>query len=334
MELELKDKRYNNIRLIFKEDDHSYTDTFGNKYKSTTTILHDYQPSFDKNYWLKKKAKELNISEKELAKQWNSIRDEACDRGTKTHNNLEDGIKSASKFKNAIQYIQPKEGEMITVADLPNINADVKELDIDQFIDITENKYKDIYNVFNYYKNNGYKIYSEIGAFLIDYLISGTIDVLCIREDQFVIGDWKTNRGGLKFESGYYKKDKTTKPFQETNVWIGKNEKLLPPVSSMPNCNGSIYNLQLSMYAAMVQIILGLPCAGLWLAHIDSDFILNEYGMPKKFPDGTFKINDNPKEKVTLYKMDYKYKEIQSILDDRKKTLKANEVNSQFSLDL
>ena len=216
--LQLRDTRYNDIRLIFKEANHSYTDTLGNSYKSVTTLLHEYQPSFNKSYWLKKKAKELGISESKLAKQWDAIKDEACDRGTKTHNNLEDGIKSASKFKDAIRYILPKEGEMITVADLPNINLNVKELDIDEFIDVTENKYSEIYNVFNYYKNNGYKIYSEIGAFLIDYLVSGTIDVLCLRDDQFVIGDWKTNRGGLKFESGYYKKDKTQKPHQETDI--------------------------------------------------------------------------------------------------------------------
>ena len=141
--LQLRDTRYNDIRLIFKEANHSYTDTLGNSYKSVTTLLHEYQPSFNKSYWLKKKAKELGISESKLAKQWDAIRDEACDRGTKTHNNLEDGIKSASKFKDAIRYILPKEGEMITVADLPNINLNVKELDIDEFIDVTENKYSE-----------------------------------------------------------------------------------------------------------------------------------------------------------------------------------------------
>lgn len=332
--LQLRDTRYNDIRLIFKEANHSYIDTLGNSYKSVTTLLHEYQPSFNKSYWLKKKAKELGISESKLAKQWDAIRDEACDRGTKTHNNLEDGIKSASKFKDAIRYILPKEGEMITVADLPNINLNVKELNIDEFIDVTENKYPEIYNVFNYYKNNGYKIYSEIGAFLIDYLVSGTIDVLCLRDDQFVIGDWKTNRGGLKFESGYYKKDKTQKPHQETDIWVGTNDRLLPPVGGLPNCNGSIYNLQLSLYGLMVQCILGLPCAGLWLAHIDSDFVLNEYGMPKKYPDGTFKVKTNPKEKVTLHKMMYRFNEVKSILEDRRKNLKAKEINTQFNLNL
>ena len=41
--MHLKDTRYNDIRLIFDEPSHSYTDTLGNKYKSTTTILHQYK---------------------------------------------------------------------------------------------------------------------------------------------------------------------------------------------------------------------------------------------------------------------------------------------------
>lgn len=334
--LTLRDKRYNDVRLIFKEDGHKYTDTLNNEYLSTTTFLHEYLPKFDKNYWLRKKAKELGISEKKLAKQWDAIRDEACDRGTKTHNGLEDGVKLVSKFNDAIRYSQlcNEDNSMTTIADLPQINCHVKELDVKAFIDYTEGKYTDLYNVFDYYTNQGYKIYAEIGAFLIDYLLSGTIDVLCLRDDQFVIGDYKTNRGGLHFESGYFKKDKTQKPAQDTNVWVPKNEYLLPPLNSLPSCNGSIYNMQLSLYAAYVEIILGIPCAGLWLCHIDSDFVLNEYGMPKRFHDNSFKVKANPKEKVTMHKMPYRREEVKRILEDRRKVLKAQQINTQFSLGL
>lgn len=325
--LELKDTRYNDIRIKFKEENHSYTDTLGNAYKSTTTLLHDYCPKFDKDYWLKRKAKELGISEKRLAEQWNTITKEACERGTKTHNELEDSIKGISMFREAIKYMTLPNGEMITVADIPNININVRELDIDEFKDATKNKYPEIYNIFDYYVNRGYKIYSEIGAFLIDYLISGTIDILCIREDQFVIGDWKTNRGGLKFEAGYYKKDKTVRPAQETDVWVQKEEYLVPPVDNLYNCNGSIYNLQLSMYAKMVETILGIPCKGLWLCHIDSDFVLNEYGRPKRFPDGLYHIKQNPKPTCTLYKMKYLRNEIDKILIDRYKQIQADLVS-------
>ena len=40
-------------------------------------------------------------------------------------------------------------------------------------VNFTNNQYPQIYNVFDFYISKGYKIYSEIGAFLIDYLISG-----------------------------------------------------------------------------------------------------------------------------------------------------------------
>lgn len=327
--LELKDTRYNDVKLIFKEDGHKYNDTNGNDYISTTTILHSLAPAFDKKYWLKKKAKELGMSEKRLEKQWQDITDEACSRGTKTHNGLEDGIKTSSMFKSAVKYMIRDNGEMITIADLPNINLNVKQLDIKEFIDATENKYPQVYDIFHYYTNAGYKIYAEIGAFLMDFLISGTIDVLCIRDDKFVIGDWKTNRGGLKFEAGYYKKDKTQKPNQLTNDWVTKKEFLLPPVNHLPNCNGSIYNLQLSMYAFMVESILGIPNAGLWLCHIDSDFVLNEYGMPKRFPDGLYHVKKNPVEKTTVYKMKYLKEEIIRILADRRKVVNANKTLQQ-----
>ena len=325
----LKDTRYNDVRLIFKEEGHKYNDTFGNEYKSTTTLLHDYVPKFNKNYWLKKKAKELGISEKRLAQQWQDITDEACSRGTKTHNGLEDGIKGSSMFKEAVKHMIRPGGEMITIADLPNININVKELKLNDFIELTENKYPKIYEVLGYYTNSGYKIYAEIGAFLIDYLISGTIDVLCIRDDKFVIGDWKTNRGGLKFEAGYYKKDKTQKPNQLTDNWVAKKEFLLPPLSHLQHCNGCVYNLQLSMYAFMVETILGIPNAGLWLCHIDSDFVLNEYGMPKRFPDGLYHIKKNPIEKVTLFKMKYLKQEIINILSDRQKVISATRIQSK-----
>ena len=327
--LQLRDTRYNDVRLIFHEEEHKYNDSLGNDYTSTTTLLHAYQPKFDKSYWLKKKSRELGVSQKELARQWQTITDEACERGTNTHNGLENGIKGSSKFKNAVEHLKRPNGQMITVADLPNINLNIEPLQVKDFIELTENKYPDIYKVFEFYTNKGYKIYSEIGAFLIDYLISGTIDVLLIRDDQFVIGDWKTNRGGLKFENGYYKKDKTQKPAQQTNIWVPKDEGLLPPLIHLPNCNGSIYNMQLSVYAFMVETILGIPNAGLWLFHIDSDFELNEYGMPKRFPDGLYHIKDNPIEKTTFHPMKYLRNEVIQIMNDRKKAIEADLIRSK-----
>lgn len=330
---QLRDNRYNEVRLVFHEAEHKYNDSLGNNYISTTTILGRYKEKFDRDYWLKKKAKELNISEKRLAKQWQDITDEACARGTKTHDGIENAVRGLSKFKEAVQYLDRFTGDMITVADIPRMDINIKELDINAFIELTENKYPEIYNVLGYYANNGYKIYAELGTFLIDYLVSGMIDILCVREDGFVIGDWKTNRGGLKFESGYFKKDKTQTPHQHTNEWIPKKDMLLPPVNNLPACNGSIYNLQLSLYAYTVEYILGIPCRGLWLAHIDSDFVLNEYGQPKRFPDGLYHVKKNPVEQVTLHKMPYRKEEIQRILSDRYREVSATRIQSKTLFD-
>ena len=332
------ENRYSQVRLIFEEAAHKYHDTLGNEYVSTTTLLHDLAPKFDKKYWLHKKAVQLGITEKELEEQWNTITKEACERGTNVHNGLEDGIKGSSKFKQAIQYLNTNEdgGEMITVADLNTINANYKLLDIKQFKEATDNKYDNLYEVFEKYTNRGYKIYAEIGMFLIDYLISGTIDVLLVNEweNKAVIGDWKTNRSGLRFTAGYYRKDKKQHPAQLTSDWVEKKEFLLPPVQHLPHCNGSIYNLQLSMYGKAVNLITGLAIKGCWLAHIDCDFELNEYSMPKRFEDGLYHIKENPVEKITFYNLPYREQEIDAILADRKLKLKAQDVKRNFTLGL
>ena len=223
-------------------------------------------------------------------------------------------------------------GEMITVADIPNIDMNVRQLDIKEFIENTENKYPEIYKLFNYYTERDYKIYSEIGMFLPKWRISGTIDILCLREDSCIIGDWKTNRGGLKFTAGYYKKDKSTKPAQTTNIWVPKSEFLLPPLNNLPACNGSVYNMQLSLYAFGVEWILGIPCRGMWLCHIDSDFELNKYGMPKRFEDGLYHIKENPVEKCTIHPMKYLREEVLGILKDRETVLQAENVTKELNL--
>lgn len=328
------DSRYNSDYLYFDEPTHKYTDSLGNSYISVTTIIHDnYTPKFDKKYWLRKKSRELGISSKELERQWQAITDEACSRGTATHNGIEDAIKENSMFKNAIQYLnQVESGRCITVADIPNLIP--RPLDLDKFKEATHNKYGKIYDVFEFYINKGYTIYSEIGAFLIDYLISGTIDILCIKDDRFVILDWKTNRNGLQFEAGYFKKDKSTTPAQLTNQYIVKDEKMLPPLSHLDNCNGVHYSLQLSTYARMVELILDIPCVGLGLCHIGSPFVKNKYGMPYRDKNNQYPIDENGEETVNWYHINYLRNEVDAILRDRKTFLdsNSNKVNNQLSL--
>ena len=327
------DTRYKQNFLFFEEEGHKYNDTMGNEYLSVTTLIHDYYNNFDAAYWAHKKAREQGKSEKAILAEWDRIRDEACSRGTKTHNGLEDAIKEVSKFKNAIQYLtDTNSGRVITIADIPALIP--QPLDVDKFIEATDNKYPEIYRVFKFYTAKGYIIYSEIGAYLMDYLVSGTIDIFCYRPTDFVILDWKTNRDGLKFEAGYYKKDKTIIPNQLTNEWIPQpRKKMLPPVSHLADCNGMHYSLQLSMYAIMAEIILGIPCYGLGLCHIGSPWITNKYGQPLRDEEG-YHVDPNGEETINWFKINYLRNEVIALLKDREYKLRANKktVNQQLSL--
>lgn len=312
----MRDSRYDEVFLYFAEAEHKYTDSFGRNYKSCTTFIHDYVPKFDEKYWLRRKSKELGISAKELKQQWKDITEEACTRGTITHNGLENAIKEVSMFKQAIKYLNKVDsGRVITVADIPYFKS--KPLDIDEFKTATDNKYNKIYDVFQFYIDRGYTIYSEIAVFLINYLLSGTIDILCIRDTDFVILDWKTNRNGLQFESGYFRKDKTTKPAQLTDDYVLKDERMLPPLAHLPNCNGYHYTMQLSMYARMTELILDIPCKGLGLCHIESPFIKNAYGMPYRDENNTYPIDPNGIETVNWYRINYLRNEVDALLNDR-----------------
>ena len=326
------DNRYKDNFLFFDEGPHKYTDTLGNEYRSVTTLIGDYYNHFDADYWAHKKAREQGKSEKQIRAEWNRIKDEACERGTATHNGIEDAIKSVSKFKEAIKYLEEvKSGRCITIADIPDLIP--RPLDVEEFKVATNNKYPEIYRVFDFYTERGYVIYSEIGAFLIDYLISGTIDIFCYRPTDFVILDWKTNRDGLKFEAGYYKKDKSTIPNQLTNEWIKKKQNMLPPLNHLDDCNGMHYTMQLSLYAIMAEIILDIPCVGLGLCHIGSPWVLNKYGQPLRDTEG-YHIDPNGEETVKWFKIQYLKNEAKALLKDRYYKLKADNKTSNQQLSL
>ena len=326
------DNRYKDNFLFFDEGPHKYTDTLGNEYRSVTTLIGDYYNHFDADYWAHKKAREQGKSEKQIRAEWNRIKDEACERGTATHNGIEDAIKSVSKFKEAIRYLNDTgSGRVITIADVPSLIPN--PLNIDDFKEATNNKYPEIYRVFDFYTERGYTIYSEIGAFLIDYLISGTIDIFCYRPTDFVILDWKTNRDGLKFEAGYYKKDKSTIPNQLTNEWVKKKQNMLPPLNHLDDCNGMHYTMQLSLYAIMAEIILDIPCIGLGLCHIGSPWVLNKYGQPLRDNEG-YHVDPDGEETVKWFKIQYLKNEAKDLLKDRYYRLKAENKTSNQQLSL
>jgi hypothetical protein len=318
--------------IYFEPIEHKYTDELGNVYCSVTTLLHDYIPKFDREKWLAFGSKDLGVTQKELSERWDNITSESQQRGTAMHEVLENGIKDYSMFHNAVKYLKDiNGGRMITIQDIAELNNNVQTLDMELFMASTNYRYPNIYKNFNSLIELGYNIYSEIGVYMQDSLISGCIDVPCISERGFCIVDWKTNKDGIKTESGYYRKDKSERPYQLTNEWVKKHDVMLPPLNHLPDCNFYHYAMQLSMYAYMVEQSLHVPCIGLRLCHIQAPFVLNKWGMPLRDEQGMYTIDSRKEETDSWHKIPYLRKEVISIINDRKMKI-GNTVKRQYAM--
>lgn len=321
------------IYLFFNEEHHKYSDNLNNVYTSCTTLLHKYNKPFDSKYWARRKAAEEGTSVKAIEQKWATITDVACKRGSEKHDRLERGVKGTSKFQNAIKYLTaPDMGtRMFTISDIVTFydgNNPLGEIDIETFRATIGYRYPVIQHTIEFYATKGYRFYAEVGVFWFNMQVSGMIDLLAINltTKDFVIIDWKTNKDGLKFSNGYFKKDKEG---LVTNNWIHKGECMLPPVSHLEDCNGSTYTLQLSMYATWVEQY-GFKCKGIILIHIVDQFILNKYGKPLKGKDGMYTIDDSKDEVVTRFIRPFWKDECLCILDDHYKKLTTPKVQTNI----
>ena len=93
---------------------------------------------------------------------------------------------------------------------------------------------------------------------------------------------------------------------------------MLPPFNTLPECNGSHYTIQLSTYARMVELILGIPCVGCGLCHIGTPFKLNQYGMPYRDEKGLYEIDKNGEETVNWYHINYIRDMVDAMFQDRR----------------
>lgn len=249
-----------NRTIFFNEKLHSYTDNCGNKYTSMTTCIDKYVEKFDvvsvsracekigKNpnhpKYLKYKGRTAN----EIKLDWKQTSEEALDNGSKKHDYLEHTIKNSNGYKLIEnEYINDK---IYTIRDIISNNT-FGTINIDFFIDTgIVTKYPTIFSVIKTAVDNGWKIYSEIGVYNTYYLISGLIDLLLVKDDKFIIIDWKTNKADIMFKSGYFEKDmkgNLTSKFNETN----KTFKY--PLTMLPDSVGHHYGLQLSGYTFLVE---------------------------------------------------------------------------------
>ena len=108
---------------------------------------------------------------------------------------------------------------------------------------------------------------------------------------------------------------------------------MLPPLNHLPECNGSHYTMQLSIYARLAERILGIPCTGLGLCHIQSPFILNNWGQPLRDKDG-YHVDPNGSETVKWFRIEYLANEAEAIFKDRVLQLRAEEAKQDKQLKL
>lgn len=240
--------------ISFNEELHKYTDEDKLVYTPVTSQVELYKEPYDTEYWSAKKAKDLGLSQQQVKDNWKSITKIACDKGNVIHKRLETSVDDSCniiKVPNAIR------------------NDDCSDLtDYEVSIDILRQTplalhYPKILKLLEFYIEKGYRAYSEKRFYLHEYLIAGTIDLVFIKDKDFVIVDWKTNKDELKFISGYYKKVNGFK----TTTWVDKKTYYKFPLNRIEECKGNGYTLQLGSYAWMMEQ-WGFNCKGLVLCHI------------------------------------------------------------------
>lgn len=152
---------FNDDKFTFDAETHTYRYD-GKLVYGTTSYLEKFIKPFDSNYWSKKKADELGITQDEMLSRWDATRDRSCDLGHMVHDYIENFYE-----KNSTK--------------LPD---DVEAHDrIEKFHKIYESRLKPLES-----------IGSEIKVFSKKWNIAGTIDKIYLYENSIILGDWKTNK--------------------------------------------------------------------------------------------------------------------------------------------
>ncbi len=330
------------VQIFFNAEHHRYTDDEGNVYTSATQLIGKYTPTFPKEFWAFYRAvdqeygmfgkprpdiplrvffKKSTIDEGKyytieelktgivpltkspglINKEWDENAAQACERGNREHDYLENSV-------NAI-YDKKTVDHTLSMRELPSFKLackDVEALDKSALADTHPEVLKVLKNLIS----KGYTIFAEKRVYTYDHKVSGMIDVIAVNaKKEFVIVDWKTNKDPLIFESGYYEKvwnaDRTEKV--KTDNWIKKDDRMYAPIQDLQKCKGTIYTLQLSLYARICEL-WGLKCKGLILCHLRIEMKgTEEFHHKPKFYNITYMpdhidrlLNKQPKQKPIL----------------------------------
>lgn len=200
-------------RLVFDEPSHTYK-VVGQGLTAVSNVIKEFVRPFDRKKISGFSAKKEGISQTQILKRWDNIRDEACANGTRAHDFGERyvidkyGVPTNLTFDSVEQHL--KEGEELSP----------KELALIKFWDKKPEWYV--------------PVCLELRMFCVEMGVAGTADIILLdkRDNTLVIADYKTNKDLFK---NY------------------KDQKLLGIFKDLKDCPYSKYVIQLSMYQILLE---------------------------------------------------------------------------------
>jgi hypothetical protein len=216
--------------FIFEEEAHVYTYN-GTKYDSVTTFIKNFKEPFDKEYWSKRKAKELGVDPSTILNEWEGKANTANVLGTDVHKWIEDF------WSGDVRELNPEKEDPILIER------------VGKFMEIYEKRLKNLI-----------PLQPELRIFSKKWRLAGTIDQPFLvwepklQKYLFILGDWKTNKE--------FKTDEHPK---------GRYKKLKHPFSNLYENNLNEYSIQISLYRLILEEELGVETHSGFLCHIGPD---------------------------------------------------------------
>lgn len=235
-----------NLDVVFIEQGHQYKNKVtGEKYISVTTLIGKYEPEFDTDYWsLYKAIKDVLVYKNE----WFSWRfnngcggSDGWKRVVPTWKRLQDNLIAPSEhtiLHRQEQYKKRWKEKNAAALDKGSIIHGIKEAEIK--IARSHKAYGNLYNEYvreerpideRTFVHRG--VYPELLLHNTTYGVCGLADIVFVDLKDHWIDDYKTNE--KIDEEGF------------------DNQTLLGPLAELPNCNKSVYTMQLSTYAYMME---------------------------------------------------------------------------------
>lgn len=206
--------------VVLDEESHTYTMLDDNKIIkaniSMTSLLHKYSNEFDTDFQVERYAKKHNLNKEDVLKSWEYEGSFASQKGTATHNYLENLFSSKPEFMYDINKIMDLFGSDVLANSWP--------------------KLKYLANMF-YEQTKEFiiPIACELKVFDKETGVAGAVDLLAyhIQSRQLIIIDYKTS-----------------KEIKTVNIY---NEYMLEPFTYLPDINYYLYSLQLNGYKYIIE---------------------------------------------------------------------------------